>query len=120
MGGQSSYEHSDAAPVGQWGVKYGSSAPRVTPYERDERGGEKQPALYARRYVNGTRRGPYRVRRVPTVRDDSGSMKMEKRQEVETEAKRIWEAVQAGRAPRRSLPKPMSERRGRTARPKLS
>lgn len=99
MGEQSNYEHSDDAPVGQWGMKYGSNAPRVTLYERDERGSENQPALYARWYVNGARVGPYRVKQVSTIRDNKGDVEMEKRQDAEQEAKRIWKAVQDGTPP---------------------
>jgi len=97
--GETTYAHSDDAPVGQWGIQYGTRAPRVTVRERASRGPDKQPALYARWYVEGRRRGPYRVRQVDTIRNPDGDVVMGKRQAAEQEAKRIWQAVQEGTDP---------------------
>lgn len=99
MGGAANYRHSDDAPVGEWGMKYGHSAPRVTLFEREDRGKKNQPALYARWYVRGKRNGPYRVQRVATIRDENGAIDMDRRQDAEREAKRIWQAVQDGTPP---------------------
>lgn len=99
MGGKASYQHDDSTDAGNWGYKHGSSPPRITIFERDGRGSDKRPALYARWYVDGRRKGPYRVRAVSTVRNASGEIDMDKRPEAEQEAKRIWKAVQKGTPP---------------------
>lgn len=108
---QTKYTKDDDAPVGRWGYKYKASVkpPRITIRERPERGPPNQPHLYARWYVNGKRMGPYRVSRVDNIRDKKGTIEMEKRQNAEQEAKRIWEEVQAGTPPEEIFAEPEEE-----------